>query len=122
MNFFQVIFVPLSALVGLIVFVRTLRRRMPGRNGLFWTLVWAGAAVFIAFPTSTALVAQRVGIGRGADLIFYLATLAGLGGSLYFYGRYRALEALVSGIIRREALRAPRRGGGTEPSSDGSGV
>jgi hypothetical protein len=120
MNFFQVIFVPLSALIALIVFVRTLRRRMPGRNGLFWTFVWAGAAVFIAFPSFTALVAKRLGIGRGADLIFYLATLAGLGGALYFYGRYRALEALVSGVIRREVLRVPRRGGDRQASSDGS--
>lgn len=118
MNLFQVIFVPLSALVGLIVFVRTLRRGMPARNGLFWTFAWSSAAVVIAFPTFTALVAQQLGIGRGADLIFYLATLAGLGAALYFYGRYRALEALVSGIVRREALRVPRHGGDTEASSE----
>lgn len=107
---FQLIFVPLSILIALAVLLRTLRGTVPARNGIFWTFVWCGAAAFIAFPGVTAVVAHQLGIGRGADLILYLTTLAGLGASLYFYARCRELEFLVSGVIRREALRNPRRG------------
>jgi hypothetical protein len=64
----------------------------------------------VAFPTATVVLAKWLGIGRGADLVLYAATVAGLGVSLYFYGRYRRLEELLTGVIRREALRDARRG------------
>jgi hypothetical protein len=107
---FQEIFVPLCAAVALLVFVRTLRGAGNRRNGLLWGLMWLGAAAFIAVPKSTTTLAGWLGIGRGADLILYVATLCGLGASLYFYSRFRKLEVLVTGLIRREALNSPRQG------------
>jgi hypothetical protein len=78
---------------------------------LYWTATWLAAALFVAEPTILTVVAGWLGIGRGADLVLYLAVLGGLGSALYFYSRFRRIEELVTGLIRREALKAPRHGG-----------
>ena len=110
MSPFQTIFVPVCGLIGLAVLIRTARGHVVLRNGLFWTMAWLAAAGLIAFPSTTQTIASWLGIGRGTDLVVYLAILAGLGGSLYFYGRFRRVEALLTGVLRREALSSPRKG------------
>jgi small membrane protein len=109
MNAFQAIFVPSLMFIALLVLVRTGRHVVPWRTGILWTAIWSVAATLIAFPGATGVIAKWLGIGRGADLVLYATTLFGLGASLYFYGRCRSLEELVTGVIRRESLRAPER-------------
>ena len=75
-------------------------------------LVWCGAAAAIARPDYTSQLAVAVGIGRGADLVFYMAILAGASVSFYFYQRTRQLENLITELIRREALRNAEFGSG----------
>ncbi len=110
-NVFQAIFVPLCALLALRALLRTWRGRAPRVSGAIGIVVWSAAAFAIALPDLTSLVAKRVGINRGADLVFYLAILAGIGVSFYFYQRSRQLENLITGAIRREAIRNARLGG-----------
>ncbi len=110
MSPFQLIVVPALSAVVLWMAVRTFRHDVPWRTGALWTAVWATADALVALPSATAVVASWLGIGRGADLVLYGATLAGLGVSLYFYNRYRRLEEIVTVLVRREALRNARRG------------
>jgi hypothetical protein len=117
MNLFQAIFVPLCGLMALVTFARTVRGQIVRRSGLLWTLLWIGAAGLILEPSSATRIAQAFGIGRGADLVFYCAILAGLAAALYFYARFRSLEVLLTGLIRREALAHPRVGGSDQKSS-----
>lgn len=116
MSLFQAIVVPSLILVAILVLVETSLRAVPWRIGLLWTGLWLSAAILIAFPAGTAVIAKSVGIGRGADLVLYGATLVGLGVSLYFYRRCRHLEELLTGVMRREALRAACRGHSTTGS------
>jgi hypothetical protein len=117
MNMFQAVVVPSLVVIALLVLVRTARHTVPWRTGILWMAAWSIAATLVAFPASTAVIAKWLGIGRGADLVLYAATLSGLGASLYFYGRYRHLEELVTGMIRREALRAACRQPARRPST-----
>jgi small membrane protein len=110
MSVFQTIFVPLCALISLVVLVRTWKGHVSRSNGFFWVIAWLSAAVFIAVPSSTTAIARSLGIGRGADLILYIAILAGMGTSLYFYLRFRRLELALTGLIRREALKTAIKG------------
>jgi hypothetical protein len=107
---FQTVFIPICALLAVGVFLRALRNPGSRRSGFFWAFVWLVAAGLITDPSATTTLASWVGIGRGADLVLYVATLAGLGAALFFYARFRRLEVVITGIIRREALHAPRRG------------
>lgn len=43
-------------------------------NGaVLWSLFWVAAAIVALLPNSAAYVAELVGIGRGADLVVYVA-------------------------------------------------
>lgn len=47
------------------------------KDAMLWSVFWAAAIIVVLLPNSTARVAELVGIGRGADLVVYVA-LAGI--------------------------------------------
>jgi len=105
MNMFQKFFVPVCAFWALRALLRTSTGRTPRFSGLLAILVWSAAAVAIALPGLSIQVATTVGIGRGADLVFYLAILGGVSVCFYFYQRSRQMENLITELVRREAVR-----------------
>ncbi len=40
---------------------------------VWWLLFWVAAIIVVLLPNSTATLAKLVGIGRGADLVVYVA-------------------------------------------------
>ena len=110
MNMFQIVFVPLCAGMAFLVVLRTVRGHMSRRGGAFWSILWLTGAVLIAAPTVSVVLARWLGIGRGSDLIFYVAIIAGVASVLYFHSRYRKLEILVTELVRRYAIEHAERG------------
>jgi len=104
-NAFQAIFVPVCALLTLRAVLRLWSGRVPKLSGILAVLIWLLSAIAIALPGITSVVAQAVGINRGADLVFYLAILSGVSICFYFYQRSRQLENMITELIRREAIR-----------------
>ena len=117
MNPFQLVFVPLCGGLAVLLLVRGLRYRTGLRPTLCLAVPWALAAITIAYPASASVVAAWLGIGRGADLVFYAGVLGCLASFLYFYQRFRHLESLCTELIRREAIRQALRGA-SSPADD----
>ena len=118
-NSFKAIFVPLCALLAVRAFVRTWTARVPRRAGLLSFAIWLAAAMLIAAAEFTIPLANKLGIKRGADLVIYVAILCGVSLSLYFYHRFRHLEILITGLVRREAVtNAVRGNAGEETAKD----
>jgi hypothetical protein len=111
MNLFQ--WLTLSVLAALVlVELQGLLRKTGGlKLRLFRCAAWTTAALGISDPELLQTVANRIGIGRGADLVLYLCVLAFLGASLYFYSRYVRLQRQVTDIMRHLAIQSARRGG-----------
>lgn len=65
----------------------------------------ACAVLFILWPDLTTIIAKKVGVGRGADLIFYISILIFWFVILKLYSRIRRLEQLFTSIIRNDALK-----------------
>ena len=118
MTAFQILVVPALFATAFWVLIRAVRGQSPRRMGVFWSMLWATAGGLVAAPGATAIAAHWLGIGRGADLVFYATTSSGLGASLSFYGRCRRLEEMLTILARREALRGARRGGPGTPGLD----
>ena len=76
MTTFQIIGLAVASLLALSSGISLLRRRTYGSG--FWLLVALIAGVAIAWPDVTAVAADMLGIGRGADLVFYSGILASL--------------------------------------------
>jgi hypothetical protein len=108
----------LWVLIALAKVIHTYRQQgIRAREFRFWTLVWAGTALIVAFPDTTSFLAHLLGIGRGADLIMYASLL------IAFYLIFRIhlaldrLEQEVTAIVRAIALERL-----TEPVDAGSGA
>jgi len=79
------------------------------RNAIFDLVVYfifAGLAVyFILFPEQTNLIAHKLGVGRGADLLFYICILFFLFVALKLYARIRRLEKQLTDLVRQQTLK-----------------
>ena len=65
----------------------------------------ACAVLFILWPDLTTIIAKKLGVGRGADLIFYVSILIFWFVILKLYSRIRRLEQLFTTIVRNDALK-----------------
>lgn len=78
------------------------------RNSLFdlalLALLMGTAVVFILFPELTNKLAHTLGVGRGADLVFYTSILLFWFVILKLYSRLRKLEQVITTLIRKDAL------------------
>lgn len=83
-------------------FITRLRRRTLDIVILF-TLITC-AIVFIVHPELTNWIAGKLGVGRGADLVFYTSILLFWFLILKIYARLRKLEQLFTEYIRKDAL------------------
>ena len=106
-SFQWVAFVVLGASF-LLTMTLTIRRSITPRVGLAWSLLWIAAAVAIAWPEMIGAIARGLGIGRGADLVLYLAILAMVLGFFAVYVRMRRMERELTKIVRELALRSPQ--------------
>ena len=112
MNAFQMITLPILALLFLERLVALGRGRSPRRVVLFWAVVWLGAGVCVAHPGVTVAIARPLGIARGADLVSYCAVLFMFVGFWMTYLRLRRLEMTVTQLVRQMAIQNPMRGEG----------
>lgn len=84
-------------------FVTRLKKRLLDIVLLF-AMIIAGI-VFAIWPNITNIIAKDLGVGRGADLIFYISILIFWFISLKLYARIRKLEQQVTGIMRESAIK-----------------
>ena len=63
------------------------------------------AIYFILVPDAATRIAHRLGVGRGADLLFYCCILFFLFIVLKLFARIRRLEQTITDLVREEAKR-----------------
>ena len=97
----QFILMP-AILFALVFYFGKLRTRTFDRTLVLG--VGGAGAVMLAFPSLTTFFAQLVGVSRGADLLFYLALIAGALLTPMFYCRMRAVEQQFTALVRSLAI------------------
>ena len=88
-------------------------------SSLFWVSVLGGAAawlvvigtglVFAIEPNWTTLIARKLGINRGTDLLLYVLVLAVLQGFLIIYLKLRRVRRELTLLVRELAIREAER-------------
>jgi hypothetical protein len=108
MSLFQLIAVPIALGMALRGVLR-LRRERYRLRGMLAALLWLAAAVTILIPNATTEIANRLGIGRGTDLVTYIVALAFLWSWFYFHQKItrntRQLTELCRALAIERALR-----------------
>lgn len=86
---------------------RYIRHEIRGRELAWWGIFWLAVGGAVVWPKTTDVVAQLVGVERGADLLVYISVLA------LFYIVFRILVRLerierdITVLSRTAALRNP---------------
>lgn len=69
-------------------------------------LIFSGLAIFfILFPDYTNDIANKMGVGRGADLLFYICIFFFFFVVLKLFARIRRLETTLTDLVRQQAIK-----------------
>jgi small membrane protein len=103
-----ILFQLLLILFSLYAIWGVLRRKKDGTLSLrgtgFWVVFWLTVIVSVIWPNSTQALADRIGIGRGSDLVIYISIVL-----LFFliFKLHIKLESInrdVTKVVRKKAL------------------
>jgi len=101
MNGIQIVLLTGTLLLAIYFIIRIKKRVI---DIIFMSIVIVCATVFILWPDATNVIAHRLGVGRGTDLIFYLSVLLFWFVVLKLYIRIRRLEQVFTDIVRKDAI------------------
>ena len=104
MTLFQLITFPTALALGLRSALRMLRGERYRMRALLGTLLWIAAAVTILIPNATTEIANRLGIGRGTDLVTYLVALGFLWSLFYFHQKISRNASHLTDLCRAIAV------------------
>jgi hypothetical protein len=79
-------------------------KRLSGLQLIAVAVFTAIGITFVAIPASSTRVANFLGVGRGTDLVFYLAVIGGLFVASNFYFRFKRQEQALIALARQSAI------------------
>src|SRR3954447_18211687 len=90
-------------LAGCLFYVVSLGRSSLAMKIALFITVFVGF-IFVWFPDTTSVIARRVGVGRGADLVMYLWIVLTLLFIVRLHLKLRELSEAMTQLARRIAL------------------
>ena len=117
MNVFQYLAAAVVTFLAFTTLRSVVRGTMRKRVGILWLSLWTGAGVAAVWPDTTVIVARKLGIGRGADLVLYVSVFASLIVFFLVYARLRKLDRALTLLVRQIAIESPRLPGDAERST-----
>ncbi len=109
----QLVIQAILTVVLALLMVHTARRRRRGEitamQLVVWEAFWTLGVVFVFFPDSATMIAHRVGVGRGVDLIMYGSVVT------LFYAVFRLIVKIerlnrdITEMVRLNAIEAYRQ-------------
>ena len=85
-------------LLGLLVFAKRRKGNLVYRVVI--ALLGFIGPMLVLFPSYSTQVAQMLGVGRGADLIFYIFIVTMMFVSIAIYGRVRNVSLILTKVVR----------------------
>lgn len=94
------------AVFALVRVLTRFRRSQSGRGEfVFWIVFWVGVIALVWNPSVTNILAAVLGVGRGADAMFYVAIILLFFVIFKLYGRIETLEHKLSELVKAIALK-----------------
>lgn len=102
MSGIQIVLLTGVAFISLYLIIRLKKKVL---DLIFLLALIVAAILFIVWPDLTNALAKKLGVGRGADLVFYTSILIFWFVLLKLYLRIRQLEQSFTQIIRDDAIK-----------------
>lgn len=74
---------------------------------VWWLVFWGAVIVAALLPDVTNIIAQFVGVGRGADLVTYISIIVLFYIVFKLLGRVYKIERDITNIVRKSAIDEP---------------
>lgn len=87
------------------VYLRAKERVISPRWALFWSIIFTAALVGTALPQTTTRFASLIGVGRGVDVIVYIALALAFYLLFRIYVMVEDLRHEITSIVRQIALK-----------------
>lgn len=100
---FQIALILTFAALFVLSLFLSYRRGRSRREIALWAVLWGMGLIVSIRPSLTTAVARALGIGRGADLVFYCGIVVMLVGFLMVYLRLRRLRREMTLLVRHIA-------------------
>jgi hypothetical protein len=104
----------IASLVVIALYVGT--KRLSGLQLLGVVVLALVGIVLAIFPALSSRVAAFLHVGRGTDLVFYFAVLAGLFVASNFYFRFKRHEEALIALARQNAIEHAQTPAGEPPA------
>lgn len=101
----QIILIAIIAIIIWRLAVKLKTQEIAAKQFIGWLLIWLLAIVAVSFPDLTVWLANVVGVGRGSDLVIYLAVIAIFYVIFRLLLRIEKLEKNLTKLVRGEALK-----------------
>lgn len=92
----------IASLIIIAVYIGT--KRLSGLQTMGVVAITLVGILLAVFPGFSSRVAGWLHVGRGTDLIFYLALLAGIFIASNFYFRFKRQEEMLIALTRQSAI------------------
>ncbi len=97
------ILIAAAAVMGAVVRFR--RGGMTLKPLVLWLIFWAAAVVVVLRPETASGVARIFGVGRGADVVVYLAIAVAFWLLFRLFAKIEDLERRMTKLVRELALK-----------------
>jgi hypothetical protein len=87
------------------VFSRYLKNDITFRELVLWLIFWALVTLAVLMPQKTDVVAQTLGVSRGADLLVYLSIIVLFFIVFKIIVKLEKIERNITEIVRQDALK-----------------
>lgn len=100
------ILITLFAIIALTAVFRRFKNGAISRVGfLIWVLLWLAVGFLVWVPQVTNRVAGWLGVGRGADAVFYISIVVIFYALFRLHGKLENLEHQLSEMAKKVALK-----------------
>lgn len=102
--FIQLILLLIILTILIFVVVRFRKKELTPVQFVFWFLVWIVGGIVVADPGIPQRIANELGIGRGADLVIYVAIIFIVFVLFRMLLRQERMEREITKVVREVAL------------------
>lgn len=104
MILFQILFTLFSLYAIFNVWKKKKEGQLGSRGAGFWILFWLSAIVAVLWPNSTTILANKLGIGRGSDLVLYISIVIIFFLIFKLHLKIEAVSRDITKVVRKESL------------------
>lgn len=101
---FQILFVAFSLFAIFSIYKKKSQHRLGIKGLVFWVFFWIVADIAVLWPNSTTIIANKFGIGRGTDFVFYISIAIIFFLLFKLHIKIESVSRDVTEVVRKNAL------------------